>query len=476
MHIFLAAALSCGHLSSPLQDIQHIHQDGSELMQLLHQQMDDCDLNDFTETALEDLSAGDLIFLGSAKEEIHTVGMYVGSDKFVHVNTYEDKTDLHLSQLSDQELMDSSGFIYRKDTRELIQQEAQLQGENHHSIETFPLFLTEHFHCYFVNEQKLPLVISPKDPSISLFSFQEWAEANQEELISLIETQGALLLRNVPVNHADDFALILKSVTGKPLLDYLAGDGSRKRITQGVYTSTEAPRQFHIPLHNELSCTNRTPNYICFYCDIAPLPGTGQTLLGRTDTISEAIKNHPAVWNLFEGKMLRYISRHPPEGSFISKVNSAHKTWQDSFATTDKEIVEQICREKGFDFNWLGEWLEVIRLAPAMRGPDEYFDHPYWFNQAHLYHSNARLHGGKLNHALANLLYCIPGTKGYDIEFMDGSPIPQEIVYEIYDVLENETVRFDWQKNDVLIVHNKKALHGRAPCACPRRILTAMIQ
>lgn len=146
------------------------------------------------------------------------------------------------------------------------------------------------------------------------------------------------------------------------------------------------------------------------------------------------------------------------------------------FETHDKEVVEKICKEKGFSYDWNEDWLEVTRLAPAISDPDEHFDHPYWFNQAYLYHMNPRLCGGLLNYTMANLLYIRPSTRQYDIFFEDGSSIPQEAIYDIYDILQAQTIKFDWHKGDIMLIDNKKALHGRAPYTGDRRILTSMVQ
>lgn len=184
---------------------------------------------------------------------------------------------------------------------------------------------------------------------------------------------------------------------------------------------------------------------------------------------------HPNVWNFFNGHQIRYISRHPPEGSFFNKVNVTHRTWPQVFETHDKEEVERICQTKGLEYKWIGNWIEVSRLVPAIKGPDDYFDHPYWLNQVHLYHGNPRIRGGWVNHILASLLYMSPTTRQYDVELEDGTPIPRNIIYEIYDVLEQQTIKFDWQKGDVLVLDNIKALHGRAPCVGQRRILVSMV-
>lgn len=325
---------------------------------------------------------------------------------------------------------------------------------------------------YFVNEAKLPAMVSSEQPTPSV---AKWIQEQKLPLQELLSIHGALLLRGFPVENGEEFARVVKEVLQRDLLNYRGGEGSRKKITEGVYTSTEAPPPFHIPLHNELTCTDRPVAYICFFCEIAPEPGSGQTLLGRTEKATQAMREHPNVWDLFEGRTLKYISRHPPEGNYFTWVNNTHRTWQDCFETEDKSEVEKICIEKGFEFHWLGEWIEVIRRAPAVHAPDQTFNFPYWFNQAHLYHSNPRIRGGWANDFLANVLYFDPTTRQYDIQFEDGSEIPQDIIYEIYDVMEEQTVRFDWQKGDVLILNNTKILHGRAPYSGQRRVLVAMV-
>jgi alpha-ketoglutarate-dependent taurine dioxygenase len=328
---------------------------------------------------------------------------------------------------------------------------------------------------YFINEQSFPYVISPKTDDLTLSEFQEWAISHQDELKDLLTSQGAVLLRGFPIHQPEDFANVVRAVIGKELIDY-KGEGSRNRIIQGVYTSTEAPPDFKIPLHNELTCTLNPVSYICFYCNIAPNPGTGQTLIGRTDDVTLEIMKRPHIWDLFASQNLNYISRHPPEGNFFSKVNRTHRTWQQAFETEDKTEVERICRESGFDFKWMDEWIEVVRHVPGISSPNEHFEHPCWFNQAHLYDANPRLYGGWLKYVLANLLYISSSTKPYDIEFEDGSPISRATFYEIYDILDAHTIRFDWQEGDVLLLDNHKALHGKAPSSGQRRILVSMIR
>lgn len=335
----------------------------------------------------------------------------------------------------------------------------------------------EHFVCAFITGQKLPIMVSPKNHGISFSEFCDLLQKYQKEIQALTAKYGAVLFRGFPVKDASGFSMVLERAAGKAPMDYLAGEGSRTKVAPGVYTSTEAPSGFKIPLHNELSCTTKPPPYISFYCEQPPLAGTGQTILGSTNRITQTIqKERPEVWRMFEDKTVQYISRHPPTGSWISKVNRTHKTWNDSFETSDKQRVEAICQTKKYDFKWIGDWLEVTREAPCTRPNPDKPNEKMWFNQFHLYHANPIIRGGWLTHLLANLLYFRPQTRQYDVQLVDGTPLPEDSVCAIYPVLDGATEKFDWFKGDWLLVDNIRALHGRDPYSGDRRILTAMVE
>lgn len=342
-------------------------------------------------------------------------------------------------------------------------------------ISKFPNEEQDDFSYYYVNEQKMPLVISPKEKKISQEAFQNWLIAHKSELLELISEEAAILLRDFPVDSSEEFAQIVQTILGEPI-SYVGGDGSRKSVSKGVYTSTEGPPKFKIPLHNELSCTNNPVRFICFYCDIAPEQGTGQTLLGKTLEVHQEIFNRKHIWDFFDGKNILYITRHPPAGNLFSRVNVTHKTWPEVFETTDRAKVEEICKEKGFKYQWLGDWIEVVRVVPAIKDADSNFPFPYWFNQIQLYHHNKRLLGGAVNQLLYHILYKDPLKRNYDVQLSGGIKIPKKIMYDIWDILDNKTVYFDWQEGDVLIIDNIKGMHGRAPCKGSRRILVSMVQ
>jgi hypothetical protein len=58
----------------------------------------------------------------------------------------------------------------------------------------------------------------------------------------------------------------------------------------------------------------------------------------------------------------------------------------------------------------------------------------------------------------------------------DGTPIEDSVLDEIREVYTRSATVFAWQKNDVLMLDNILASHGREPFTGPRRILVAMAE
>ena len=98
-------------------------------------------------------------------------------------------------------------------------------------------------------DEPLPLVLAPRKREADLRALLK--ERSQDLRRKLLE-HGALLFRDFPVASARDFQSVIDALALGPSLDYIGGDSPRKKITGSVYTSTEAPRSFKIPLHNEL--------------------------------------------------------------------------------------------------------------------------------------------------------------------------------------------------------------------------------
>ena len=323
----------------------------------------------------------------------------------------------------------------------------------------------------YINKEQLPLVVKPARVFNSQAEFLDLIQAKQQFFKEKLAKFGGLLFRGFPLENAADFASFIRHLGTGHFVDYIGGDSPRNKIHEGVYTSTEAPPSFKIPLHNELSFVKHYPKHIYFFCEIAP-QAKGETIIADARKVYAAID--PAVRERFIQKGLRYVSCYFYKNhlmQFLTK--NSHKSWIQVFETESKSEVEKKCREHDFDFQWAkNDWLQISQVRPAvMSHPDT--GEKVWFNQAHLYDFNPKLLGIR-NYLGAKLFYCRKHTKLHQAFFADNSPIPRADLYHIMDVLDANTIAFPWQKGDVLVLDNVLAMHGRAVFEGKRRILAAM--
>jgi hypothetical protein len=95
--------------------------DCSGFVQMLYRQMgiylprdakDQINWIGFTPIAITHLSPGDLIFFGLAEDQIRHVGLYLGSNQFIHATTAENSPYIRISSLFDSEWNGSSRMAY----------------------------------------------------------------------------------------------------------------------------------------------------------------------------------------------------------------------------------------------------------------------------------------------------------------------------------------------------------------------------
>lgn len=324
----------------------------------------------------------------------------------------------------------------------------------------------------FLNKQELPLVLEP-DQSISYDEFLDLIRQQKDFISKQILKYGGILFRGFPVEGADGFNKVIDTLGFGKSLNYIGGDTPRDRVKEKVYTSTEAPRSVKIPLHNEMSYINNYPRHIYFFCD-TPAEEGGETIICDARAVYQSID--PRVRDRFKSRQLKYISNFYGKNwvlDLINKYQRAHKTWMDAFETSDKKEVARLCAENDYGYKWnKNNWLQVTYDRPAIINHPETGE-PIWFNQAHLYDYNPRLIG-LLNWLGTKVIYFKKDTVMHEIYFGDGAVVPKKDLYHVMDILDQKTIRFPWQKGDVMVLDNVLTMHGRAPFKGKRRILAAL--
>lgn len=283
-------------------------------------------------------------------------------------------------------------------------------------------------------------------------------EARRAELRAALAEHGALLFRGYDVGGVDGFDRVVRALSGEPL-EYTERSSPRHAIKGRVYTSTDYPADEEIFLHNENSYQARWPLTLFFHC-VEPPTTRGATPLADVRRVYEAID--PAVRDEFVRRGWMLVRNFYPDFG---------TPWQQVFGTDDRDEVAAYCAAGGIDVEWVGGGLRTRAVRDAVRyRPGS--DVPRWFNHATFFHASTL--AADVREALLEMF----GADGLPTQtyYGDGEPIPDEVADALRAAYRDATVRFDYRRDDVLVVDNMTAAHGREPYTGPRRIAVAMAE
>ncbi|MBU1331830.1 MAG: TauD/TfdA family dioxygenase [Gammaproteobacteria bacterium] len=306
-------------------------------------------------------------------------------------------------------------------------------------------------------EAGLPVRVSPLQAGQTL---HEHLPALQQLTQAHLESAGGMLFSGFAGIDVGGFQAFAGSF-GHPLLSYEFGSTPRSKVgAGGVYTSTEFPAHRAIPLHNEQAYTNEWPMRIWFYCAQAAEQG-GETPIADSREVYRRID--PAIRQRFAEKKLLYVRNYG---------NGLDLPWQQVFNTEERQQVERYCRERGIQYEWLGD--DELRTQQRCQGVAQ---HPrtgdwVWFNQAHLFHLSS------LDAETQEILIDSVGLEGVprNVYYGDGTPIEASLLDEVRGVLDACAIRFPWQTGDILMLDNMLTAHARDPFKGPRKVVVAMAE
>ncbi|GAA4545264.1 TauD/TfdA family dioxygenase [Amycolatopsis samaneae] len=296
-------------------------------------------------------------------------------------------------------------------------------------------------------------VYEPEDKDIDIV---RWVTAHRPALMELLESYGAVLIRNA-VDNPELLDRVSRVVGAGDLLEYTERSTPRSVVSGNVYTSTEYPANQTIPQHNENSYAHQYPLWLFFACALASETG-GETPLADSRAVVDRL---PAdLVRRFRDKGVLY-TRAYREGMGL--------TWQETFQTQDRGEVEEFCRRHGMEFEWTGgDGLRTRHHRPATARAAS--GEEVWFNQAHLFHVSNLAKG--VREALLEMYdeQDLPRHAYYG----DGSPISDDDMAAIRGAFDETCHQFPWRNGDLLVINNLLMSHGRRPYTGKRRILVAM--
>lgn len=272
----------------------------------------------------------------------------------------------------------------------------------------------------------------------------------------LLVREKAVVLRGFAVTQDSYDALADLLLPDR--LAYVHGNSPRTKVGRNLYTSTEYPAEYEISMHNEMSYAAFWPSRILFHCAIAAETG-GATPVVDGHLWLESLDTE--VREAFAGGVRYTQNLHDGVGF--------GKSWQATFETDDREVVEEFLTGTGAEHQWLSDG--TLRVSLLCRST---LAHPVtgtevWFNQADQFHPAG------LGEDAAVLAAVVPEDElPQHAVFADGSPIPDAYIRHIQATGMRLAVDVDWQVGDLLLVDNVAVAHGRRSYTGQRRILVAM--
>ncbi|MEA2173124.1 MAG: hypothetical protein QOD00_716, partial [Blastocatellia bacterium] len=302
--------------------------------------------------------------------------------------------------------------------------------------------------------ETLPLLVQPATDNLDL---AEWVTNNLKVIEGHLLKHGGVLFRGFEIKSQAGFEKFL-AATSVELMYYMEGATPRTKLSDKVYTSTEYPPDESIALHNELTYVVTWPMKIWFYC-LQPAAQKGQTPIADVRRVFERID--PQIRERFSERGWMLV-RNFGDGLSLN--------WQDSFHTDDKAEVEKYCRAARIECEWKpGDRLRTRQVRPAIA------QHPQthemvWFNHVAFWHVSSLRQ--EVRDAMLTML--AEDELPYNTYYGDGSPIENNVIDSIREAYAAQTVEFDWQAGDVLMLDNMLVAHGRNPFTGPRKVLVAM--
>ncbi|HEV2637117.1 MAG TPA: TauD/TfdA family dioxygenase [Actinocrinis sp.] len=300
----------------------------------------------------------------------------------------------------------------------------------------------------------LPAVIEPDGGETIL----EAIGAQRARIRELIGSAGAVLFRGFEVGGPAGLNTVVEALSGPPL-DYTERSSPRTNLSGKVFTSTDYPETEEIFLHNECSYQAHWPLKVYFYC-VEPSLTQGATPFADVRRVYENIA--PEVVEEFVRRKWMYVRTFGDMGG----------GWQYFYDTEDRSQVERYCAAQGIEVEWIGK---TGLRTKAVREPIH--KHPVtgesvWFNHATFFHVNT------LPAVYREEMLDMFGEDGLPTNtyYGDGGRIPDDVTKHLREAYLAARLRFDWQREDLVVVDNMLTAHGREPYTGPRRIAIAMAE
>jgi alpha-ketoglutarate-dependent taurine dioxygenase len=288
----------------------------------------------------------------------------------------------------------------------------------------------------------------------------QWAEQHREALRAAVDEHGAVLVRGLGLQTADEVAAVFRELAPGGLMPDREAFAARRPYAEGVYSSLTWPANQPMCMHPELSYAEEFPGLLLFACLQAPDAG-GVTGVADARAVLEALPED-------------LVRRFEEEGWLLARSynEDVGASYEEAFGVADRAGVEDYCRSHAIEFEWQsdGELRTRQRRPAVVRHPET--GQRCWFNQV------AFLSEWTIAPEIREYLVDVYGPEGlpFNTRFGTGEPIGEDVVALVNGVYEEHTLRTPWEPGDLMLVDNIRMAHSREAYAGDREVLVGMAE
>ncbi|WNZ77380.1 TauD/TfdA family dioxygenase [Pseudomonas sp. P105] len=272
---------------------------------------------------------------------------------------------------------------------------------------------------------------------ISIVESHHFASLGKSELYELLGHYGVVLFRNC-IHSAEDFSAYVKQNSSRLSLD------PARVMVGGAAQLVDAGHQA-VGLHCENGNSPFWPDMTWFYCQEAPRKGSQTTLCDGEKVLA---KLSPACRSFFEENPIRY-SRTVAGEKWRRLVCHYSPALSDPAAVEIEDLWQIIGEDPqtAISFNPADDSIHYAFSTPAIL-TSAFSQRPAFANS---------ILGPSFNY------------EAPVIDTVDGQPIPAGFLREIAEVSAQYTYPVGWRDHDVVMIDNRRVMHGRETIVDERR-------
>ena len=183
---------------------------------------------------------------------------------------------------------------------------------------------------------------------------------------------GALLIRGLPIQSADDYSLIAHAF-GFEAHEEVGRPPVRTVLAKNVKTANEGPPELPIWPHNEYGWSTHNPAWLTFSCLEVPESGGATPVISSIGLATRLKQRAPGFYQQLLAKGVRYLYRYGREqvtsttGASIFGAYGQHVGAKDDEPTIRAKIEDEV-RRHSEDFEWHSDGsLSVTHTVPIIR-------------------------------------------------------------------------------------------------------------